>query len=531
MFRTGKFQSAVNVIAILIALHLFDSLAFSQTYSQTGGTAEKTNQTYIATGTNQSGVTVSNSGVFSLSYSSVTTSGNTTSGDSSSFYGLNAGVLAKSGSTINLANCRVTTSGTGANGVFATGTGSTINLEADTISCAGDGGHGVDATLTGTIYLKNVIISTTKSHGAAIATDRGGGTIYVSGGSATASGTDSPGIYSTGTISVTDATITGAGSESAVIEGANSITLANTRLSGAKGSRDRCVMIYQSMSGDAQGTEGIFTMTGGSVTWPSTTGPAFYVTNSTGVITLNGVTINNSSPVLVKAAADQWGTSGSNGGHVILTADGDTLTGSMVCDGVSSITATLKNYTTLTGSIDSAALTIDGTSSWTVTATSYLTTFSDANGISGTSITNITGNGFDVYYNSLLSVNSSLGGLTYSLVNGGSLRPRITSGVSDLVTTLPAAYTLNQNYPNPFNPATTMDYALPSESVVKLVVYNELGQIVGTLVDGVETAGYKEVQWNASAVSSGVYFYRLNAASVSDPVKTFSKVMRMVLIR
>jgi hypothetical protein len=457
MNKSEELTEVAKRIGIILTIVLWAvSLLSAQTYTQSGGNEIKANQTYIATGTNQSGVTVTNSGVLTLNYSTVTTSGNTTSEDSSSFYGLNAGVLAKSGSTIYLNSCKITTTGTGANGVFATGSGSTIHLVSDTISCSGDGGHGVDVTITGTLILTDVIINTTKSHGAAIATDRGGGTIIVQGGSATASGTDSPGIYSTGTITVSDATIAGAGSEGAVIEGANTITLTNTNLSGAKGSRDRGVMVYQSMSGDASGNRGIFTMTGGSFTWPSTTGPAFYVTNTTGVITLKGVTINNSSSTLMKAASDQWGTSGSNGGYVIFTADSESLTGSLICDKISTITATLKNYTTLTGSIDSAALTMDGTSSWNVTATSYLTMFSDAEGISGTSITNTNGNGYDVYYNSTLAANSSLGGLTYSLVNGGSLRPRGTTAVEVIQTTLPATYTLSQNYPNPFNPTTIL---------------------------------------------------------------------------
>ncbi|MDR3610360.1 MAG: hypothetical protein P4L27_07360 [Ignavibacteriaceae bacterium] len=155
-------------------------------------------------------------------------------------------------------------------------------------------------------------------------------------------GTTAPGIYSTGIISVTDAVISATGSEAAVIEGANSITLTNTSLSGAV---SRGVMIYQSMSGDAAGTLGTFTMTGGSLS--SVAGPLFYINNTKGVVTLTGVTTSAPSGVLINASAGQWGTSGKNGGTAVFTFDNDNLTGNFICDNISSITATLQNNTTL----------------------------------------------------------------------------------------------------------------------------------------------------------------------------------------
>jgi len=246
------------------------------------------NETYSAAGTDNSAV-VADGTTKNLTNPTITSDSQTSSQDNSSFYGLNAAVLAKNGGQITITCGSVTTTGEGANGVFSTGTGSFVFLSHVKISCTGGGGHGVDATQAATMTLENVEISTAGAHGAAIATDRGGGTITVTGGKMTTSGTDSPGIYSTGTITVTGAVISATGSEAAVIEGANFITLTDTTLSAAKGTRDRGLMIYQSMSGDAQGTKGTFTMTGGSFTWPETTGPAFYITNSTGVMTLKGV--------------------------------------------------------------------------------------------------------------------------------------------------------------------------------------------------------------------------------------------------
>lgn len=75
----------------------------------------------------------------------------------------------------------------------------------------------------------------------------------------------------------------------------------------------------------------------------------------------------------------------------------------------------------------------------------------------------------------------------------------------------PAAYSLDQNYPNPFNPTTTIQFAVPRASRVTLSVTNTLGQHVATLIDGEVEAGAHAVQFDGSGLSSGVYFYRLDA--------------------
>ncbi|MDH4071431.1 MAG: T9SS type A sorting domain-containing protein [Ignavibacteria bacterium] len=89
---------------------------------------------------------------------------------------------------------------------------------------------------------------------------------------------------------------------------------------------------------------------------------------------------------------------------------------------------------------------------------------------------------------------------------------------------LPGAFALSQNYPNPFNPGTIIGYHLPERSHVILTVYDLLGREVATLVDRVQEAGYREVQWNAAGVATGVYIYRLEAGSFAD-------VRRLLLTR
>ncbi len=83
---------------------------------------------------------------------------------------------------------------------------------------------------------------------------------------------------------------------------------------------------------------------------------------------------------------------------------------------------------------------------------------------------------------------------------------------------LPVASSLTQNYPNPFNTVTTIEYSLAKAGPVQLQIYNIVGQLVETLVIGEQAAGYHQVRWDAGAVASGVYFYRLS----SEPHKTLA---------
>ncbi|MCK5457088.1 MAG: T9SS type A sorting domain-containing protein, partial [Melioribacteraceae bacterium] len=83
---------------------------------------------------------------------------------------------------------------------------------------------------------------------------------------------------------------------------------------------------------------------------------------------------------------------------------------------------------------------------------------------------------------------------------------------------------------NPFNPSTKINYALPTESKVKIQIFNVLGEVVTTIVDQVIVAGSHSIEWNASNLSSGVYLYRISAESVSDS-KQFKSVKKMILMK
>lgn len=98
---------------------------------------------------------------------------------------------------------------------------------------------------------------------------------------------------------------------------------------------------------------------------------------------------------------------------------------------------------------------------------------------------------------------------------------------------VPTEFSLEQNYPNPFNPRTEIRYGLPTASYISVTVHNSIGQLVGTLVNGVQPDGYHSAAWDASAGSlpSGVYFARMVATSVDDPTVSFSRVVRMLMVK
>ena len=98
------------------------------------------------------------------------------------------------------------------------------------------------------------------------------------------------------------------------------------------------------------------------------------------------------------------------------------------------------------------------------------------------------------------------------------------TGIDDEFPATPGVFTLFQNYPNPFNPTTTINFALGNASDVKLVVYNVLGQKVETIIDSHLSAGAHFVLFDASRLSTGVYFYSIEAGD-------FRSQKKMLLIK
>lgn len=116
--------------------------------------------------------------------------------------------------------------------------------------------------------------------------------------------------------------------------------------------------------------------------------------------------------------------------------------------------------------------------------------------------------------------------VSYDLPNPRMLPLTAASSEKSTITIMPK---LLQNYPNPFNSSTVIRYQLAVNSWVTLKVFDIHGQVVATLVNGVNEAGYKMVQWNASSVKLGVYVYRLEAVSITDPGNRFTQTRKMIL--
>jgi hypothetical protein len=95
----------------------------------------------------------------------------------------------------------------------------------------------------------------------------------------------------------------------------------------------------------------------------------------------------------------------------------------------------------------------------------------------------------------------------------------VLTGVATESSNLPLRHSLSQNYPNPFNPSTTIRYELPKASQVSLAVYDILGRRVSVLVNDKRDAGVHEVKFDGTRLTSGVYFYRLQAGSFVETKK------------
>jgi hypothetical protein len=396
-------------------------------YSQSSGNVLENDQTLVSSKPDISAVKVTG-GTFGLTTSILSSSGNSSSTDNSNAFGLNAVMLAYGeldSAKIQSSGNKISSTGTGSSGIFAYGK-ALITTTGDNLTQSGEYSHAIMSSGGGAIKVLNDTALTSGANSSAIATDKGGGTITILGGKYITSGSNSAAVYSTGTIRCSNATLTATGAEALVIDGSNKIELVSCIV---KSTFDKWgSLLFQSASGDVNTVQGYLTMTGGSFTYTGKKGGMFYNTNSTANYSLSGVTLTNSCDTLIRCVRGTWGVSPSSGGGITnFIADGQTMAGLIHADTYSKITISLKNSSAFTGAINNSNsanlvnLTMDYTSKWTLTATSHINGLLSDPLISGSSVSNITGNGFNVYYKS--SSNPSLGGLSYVLVNGGQLIP------------------------------------------------------------------------------------------------------------
>ena len=382
------------------------------------------NQTYASETADQNALLIATANMVAITDPTVTKTGDSNGGDSCNFYGLNAAVLCKDGANVTITGGTVTSSASGANGVFcyggnggrngAAGDGTSVTIRDTVITTTGSGSGGIMTTGGGTTYAYDLTVTTSGQSSAPIRTDRGGGLVVVDGGTYTSNGLGSPAIYSTAEIHVSNAALVSNLSEGVCIEGKNSITLTNCDLTANNTQRNGhatfldTIMIYQSMSGDADSGTSAFTMTGGSLT--SKNGHMFHVTNTNAVITLSGVKLTNEDAenVLLSVCADGW----SGAGNVAtFKAIAQELFGKILVGSDSVLTLELTGGSSFTGSVDGkitnasgetvsaevgkVAVTLDADSTWTLTGDSYITSFTG-------SASNVISNGYKLYVNGTL---------------------------------------------------------------------------------------------------------------------------------
>ena len=355
-------------------------------------------ETYESTGDDENALRVTGATVTLNGVTIQKSAGATSNTENGDFYGMNAGFLATDGANVSIKDATVLTSAQNGNGIFSYGNQTTVNVENTTIQTIKDNSGGIQTTGGGTMNASNLTVTTAGNSSAAIRTDRGGGTVVVNKGTYTSNGYNSPAVYSTADITVKNATLNAENSEALVIEGQNSIYLENTDVTGNMSSTQGSssdnnvhnVMIYQSMSGDAETGTSVFTMKGGTLTGRN--GDQIYVTNTHSKIHLEDVTIKNLDTtgrllaVLGNDATRGWGTAGQNGGRVELTTNHQTLSGAIEVDTVSTLNFTMGKGTNFTGTIqivknaeggtaveNNAVITVEEGATWTLTGNVTIT--------------------------------------------------------------------------------------------------------------------------------------------------------------
>ena len=327
------------------------------------------NETISTTTADENAALVENGGTLKITNGKLQKSGDDTNGDNCNFYGINSILLAVGEkSTAYISNSALASNSEGSNAIFATD-GASVYSEKNSITTSKGNSRGLDATYGGTIIADGMTIQTAGDHSASLATDRGGGNISVTNSTLNTSGSGSPLIYSTGAIELSGVTGTAEGSQIAGMEGLNHIKIYDSELSSTitdKTASDPVangVIIYQSTSGDADtstGERAQFQAVDSTLHSKIESGAMFYVTNTSADILLSGTTLDfdSTKAKLLQIEgndANNWGRAGANGGDVTFTGLGETLTGDISVDSISSLDLYLLDGTTYTGQIQSVA--------------------------------------------------------------------------------------------------------------------------------------------------------------------------------
>lgn len=437
-----------------------DTQSFDYSGSYTGKVATdgeeitSESETIEATDTDQNALLSENGGTLEVKNGTVTKSGDDTNGDNCNFYGLNSiSLTVGEGSKTYLSDTTLTATSEGSNAIFATDSG-TAYAENVTINTSAGNSRGLDATYGGTVIADKTNITTQGEHCAALATDRGGGSISVTNSELSTAGSGSPLLYSTGDIEVDGVTGTATGSQIAGMEGLNKILILDSNLTSTitdKTASDPVadgIIIYQSTSGDAETSTGEaaeFQAVNSTLSSSIESGAFVYVTNTTANRLFSNTTLNFDSTkakllYIAGNNANSWGTAGSNGGTVIFTADNQILAGDVTVDTISSLDFYLLNSSTYTGAmsieenadggtaVDSPiTVNVSADSTWIVTGD---TTISNLNAEDGAKIVDADGKTVTIVANGSTVVE---GDSDITLTVTGSYSNTVTTGEANEV--------------------------------------------------------------------------------------------------
>ncbi len=344
-----------------------------------GSEATKSDEA-LSTSTSDYNVVQVTKGTLNLKNCSVTKEGDYSSsysGDDTSFYGTNSAVYASGSSAfINMTGGSVKTDAKGANAVFATD-GATITVDGITIDNSKSVSRGLHCTGGGIIHASNVNITTRSETSSTVATDRGGGTVSVSGGTITAMGSKSSVLYSTGTISVDGITGLSEKGPLATVEGGNSIIIENSDMTS--NAEARGILLHQSNSGDADGTKPVCTVSNSKLTTTNSSAPLCFVTNVTGTLTLTDVTLSVASGKLMSVEYYKRGENSTGLLQLKTTKDSWTYTGDVDADEVNNVAVTVDANVIWNGAVDtdnnakSSTITVNEGGIWNLTANTTLT--------------------------------------------------------------------------------------------------------------------------------------------------------------
>ncbi|MDV6331694.1 hypothetical protein [Asticcacaulis sp. 201] len=394
----------------------------------------------------------------------ITTSGAATLVDNTRQYGMNSALLIDSGASVTVLGGRIDTRGQGATAAYVHGDGTDLRATGASLTTAGSGAYGIEIRPGSAFEATDVSVATQSDHAIAVSIEAHGPPVSLTGGHFTTAGPLSPAFLLGRPLVASGVSAEARRAEAVIVTGPHPIHFTDSHLSG-----DYAVMLYRpaeagdaaehdgppdggqfggrhpsddrpggrqqgdkGQMGDHHGRAGQATgmrpvtdmMTaaeqvndGLSLKGGTANGrrAVFYVTNMRARIALDTVELRSTSGIILRAAADQWGELGRNGGDATLDARHQTLTGNFVTDAISHIAVNLNEESHFTGiATHNTDVALDATSTWTLTADSAV-------GVLNGDRSRIDSQGHTLRYDT--SRNPGLNGATYPLPGGGQLIP------------------------------------------------------------------------------------------------------------